>query len=197
MSVPSIPIHVFQNSYEIGHKVLKTNNIVSNDIVNRFCDFFIFCHLHSTRCKNATKATLCEILRQRNLQCFCGLICAKFWHNRQCKQWHKKVRKKWPCPVAQSVERLGRSDSHTKLAGAGSIPERDRSNYMPPFLPFSLSPFAAIELWAQGRGKELWAHSMEVKRWGRKGRKARGTQTFRGMQMENCCRDQSEKGSSP
>ena len=51
------------------------------------------------------------------------------------------------------------------LAGAGSIPERDRSNFVPFPFPSLLSlPSTAIELWAQGRGKELWAHSMEVER---------------------------------
>ncbi len=106
----------------------------------------------------------------------------------------------WPCPIAQSVERLGRSDSDTELAGAGSNPGRGERS-LPPHL----------------NGTELWAHSRVEK--GKRAvgsfpdpekscglilwrlreleAKARGTQPFRGMQMENCCKEQPEKGSSP
>ncbi len=59
--------------------------------------------------------------------------------------WDQEVKEKGvggfprPCPVAQSVEQLGRSDSDTELAGvAGSIPERGRSNFAVCFLPFLL-----------------------------------------------------------
>ena len=66
--------------------------------------------------------------------------------------------KRWPCPVAQSVERLGRSDSITDLA---RILSWVRIHPLAEFcLSFTLSSAGHRAVGSGSvQGKELWAHS--------------------------------------